>query len=70
MSRLSIHTKLAIEALTGCLALSWQKYEEGKEVVKAMAALREAGAVPKWGIKENELQRRNVFLRQLNEVWA
>ena len=35
-----------------------------------MAALREAGAVPKWGIKETELQRRNVFLRQLNEVRA
>lgn len=39
-------------------------------MVKAMAALREAGAVPKWGMKETELQRRNVFLRQLNEVGA
>ena len=45
-----------------------QKYEEGKEVVKAMKALQGAGAVPKWGMKEGDLQRRNVFLRQLNEV--
>ena len=45
-----------------------QKYEEGKEVVKAMKALQDVGALPKWGMKEGELQRRNVFLRQLNEV--
>jgi len=45
-----------------------QKYEAGKEVVKAMEALRAAGAVPKWGRLEGELQRRTVFLRQLTEA--
>jgi hypothetical protein len=45
-----------------------QKYEAGKEVVKAMQALKAAGAVPKWGKLEGELQRRTVFLRQLTEV--
>ena len=47
-----------------------QKYEAGKEVVKAMQALQAAGAVPKWGVLEGELQRRTVFLRQLTEARA
>ena len=33
-----------------------------------MEALKAAGAVPKWGMLEGELQRRNVFLRQLTEA--
>ncbi len=37
-------------------------------MVKAMEALKAAGAVPKWGRLEGELQRRTVFLRQLTEA--
>ena len=33
-----------------------------------MQGLKAAGAVPKWGMLEGELQRRTVFLRQLTEA--
>jgi hypothetical protein len=46
-----------------------QKYDASGDVLAAMKALKEAGALPKWGkLVEDGLIRRNVFLGDLKQV--
>jgi hypothetical protein len=46
-----------------------QKYDASGDVLAAMKALKEAGALPKWGkLVKDGLIRRNVFLGDLKQV--
>lgn len=50
-------------------SLHTQKYAASANVLNAMNALKEEGALTKWGkIMEEGLQRRNIFLGNLKQV--
>jgi len=58
-------------ALSFCPCACSQKYEASADVLAAMKALKEAGALAKWGkVMDEGLQRRNIFLGNLRQASA
>ena len=65
----SVADKQSVQWRRASSLLHLQKYDASGDVLAAMKALKEAGALSKWGkLVEDGLTRRNVFLGDLKQV--